>query len=34
VIPSTGEHYTVSEIGPGLYAYVIGDCDDLAECCS
>ncbi len=29
MIPSTGDHYTMREIGPGLYEYVTGACEDL-----
>jgi len=29
VIPSTGACYTMRELEPGLYEYVIGACEDL-----
>jgi hypothetical protein len=29
VIPSTGDCYTMREIEPGLYEYVIGACESL-----
>jgi len=29
LIPSTGDCYTMRELEPGLYEYVIGACEDL-----
>jgi hypothetical protein len=29
VIFSTGEHYTMREVGADLYEYAIGRCEDL-----
>ena len=29
IIPSSGEHWTVVETGPGIYEYLTGRCDDL-----
>lgn len=29
IIPSTGEHYTLREVAPGLYVYYVGDCKEL-----
>ena len=29
VIDSTGQHWTLLEVSPGLYAYHVGECDEL-----
>lgn len=29
VIDSTGAHYSMREVEPGLFEYVIGDCDEV-----
>ena len=29
IIPSTGDHWTILELQPGVYRYAIGPCDEL-----
>ena len=29
IIPSTGDHWTIVELQPGVYRYAIGPCDEL-----
>ena len=31
MIDSTGQHWTMAEVGPGLYRYVYGRCEELPE---
>lgn len=31
MIPSTGTCYTMCQLEPGLYEYVIGPCEELAD---
>ena len=31
IVPSTDEHWTVVETGPGIYQYLTGRCEDLPD---
>ena len=31
IVPSSGDHWTVVETGPGIYEYLTGRCEDLPD---
>ena len=31
IVPSSGDHWTVVQTGPGIYEYLTGRCEDLPD---